>query len=359
MAMTSIPARDARVQSTGAVPHGVFLVNSIRTHSFNRLSMKRSWKRLLAISLLPTHQMWAQAPLPDFRAIGDIVIDATLQSVPIWSGGAVVALEANPSIAPVVRIFDSDGRLTVSITLSIPQADWVLINRAAHGSGGSIAMCGLTKDAHEHSAGFLALAGAGGQIQTLIRTDPFIPASVVVAPDGSIWAVGTEFDSASQTLRASDKGVIRHFDGSGKPLADFLPQSSLNRRNILVGPNGLVANSSRVGWYEGIGAAGYFEVVNGKVEQYPAIDVTRVQGVTVSGLTISEDGRVFVTRSLHGNNPQLYSLDRHARSWISLKTPETGTPAATGWLLGGSGNILVFKTTEGSRLLRQFELKTH
>ncbi len=57
--------------------------------------------------------------------------------------------------------------------------------------------------------------------------------------------------------------------------------------------------------------------------------------------------------------PQLYSLDRQARSWFPVKVPEAGSPAATSWLLGGSGNTLVFKTTDGSRLLRRFEMGAH
>jgi hypothetical protein len=77
---------------------------------------------------------------------------------------------------------------------------------------------------------------------------------------------------------------------------------------------------------------------------------------SVSGLSIMEDGRVFVTRDANGHSPELFLLDRSAGAWNSVSLPPGGAPASTNWLLGGGGWTLVFKTAQGDNLLRRFEM---
>ncbi len=301
-----------------------------------------------------THTLSAQ----EFRALGDIVTGYPYESVPRWSGGALIAISGNASVSPVVLVFDAGGRQTASIPVTIPQANRVLVRRAARGIDGSVAICGSATDPEGHVASFLMVASADAKIHSIIRLEPYNASAVTVAPDGTLWMKGTQVDGIKRALSQTQRGIIRHFDISGKLLAEFLPQSTLKTKNLLLGIDELASSTTRVGWYLGRNAAGYFEVEGGRLERYPPIDAEGTDtGVTVSGLTITEDGAVFVTRSVHGNNPQLYTLDRKAGKWTIVAVPAGGEPAATSWLLGGSGNTLVLKTTEQASRLRRFEVR--
>jgi hypothetical protein len=203
-----------------------------------------------------------------------------------------------------------------------------------------------------HYSGFVALASHDGGIGTIIRTAPYVATGIAIAPDGTIWTVGYEADNVKKALVATDKGVIRHMDSSGNPLADFLPQSSLSPRELQFGTAELACNSSRVGWYQSRGGAAYFEVVDHKVERYPILQ-DGSPDVAIMGLSITTDDQVLLTSSVHGNNPHLYWLDRRQRAWTRIDAPA----GAASWLLGGSGNTLVFFGAPGdTQRLRRFEV---
>ncbi len=292
----------------------------------------------------------------ELRAAGDILLNREFETIPRWSGGAVVVMENNSTAQPRIRVFDEHGREIAVFQVKIPGAKRVLLRRAAHGAGGSTAVCGTATDSEEHIAGFFAI-GRDGEFRTLVRTEPYVPSSVTVSPDGSIWTTGIEVDRDKLRPRDTEKGIIRHFDDTGKELAGFVSQSGLVPSDIKLGVSHLVSSSTRVGWYQGMGQAGYFEVAGGKLEHYPPIEARPDKDASIFGLAVTEDGDVFATRDVHGNNPQLYWLNRQGRSWIKMPVPEGGSGAATAWLLGGSGDKLVFQTTEGSHRLRQFEVR--
>lgn len=310
------------------------------------------------VSVLSLSSAFAQGEVPPrFLPIGDITLRHTFDSIPRWSGGALVAIEKNPSALPVIRVFDQEGRQAAEIAVKIPGADWIDVRSAAQGVRGTIAICGSAKDSEARVAGFLALASADGKIQSLIRTEPYVPTAVTISQDGTIWTKGAEFEPVKRTPAKTDNGILRHFDASGTLLAKFLPQSSLSRRELFLGIDQLVSNSSRVGWYMGRGAITYFEVFHDQIERYPAVEVENVEGQEfISGLTITDDNRVFVTKDIRGNNPELYMLNRASRRWTMIEVPAAGSPAATNWLVGGMGNTLVFRTTAGFGCLRRFEV---
>lgn len=296
---------------------------------------------------------------PRFEAAGDIVVSHKLEFMPSWSGGALVSLESVASALPVVRVFDANGQQKTAVDVRIPGADYVMVRGAAHGADGTVAICGMAKDTQEHVGGFLALASADGTIRTLIRTEPFVANGVTIAPDGTIWTKGAEYGGPKRAPTGTENGVIRQFDASGKLLGTYLPQSGLSRQELGGGPNDLLAsNSKRTGWYMGKFAKTYFEVVGGEVQRYPVIgDESADASATVYGLTIMNDDQVFVTRSVRGAGLQLFRLDRQVRSWRPVTLPAGGEPPAMRWLLGGTGNILVFATTGGVTRFRRFEVR--
>ena len=303
---------------------------------------------------------WGQSQhvSPSLAPAGDTVIQYAFQSVPTWSGGALVAIENNRSASPSVRIFGADGRQIAVTSVRIPGADQVVIRRAARGVGGAVAICGSAADAEGHYGGFLAITSASGEVKVLVRTDLYLPTAVAVSPDGTIWTKGVEYVPVKLTPAKTDDGILRHFDAQGGALGSFVPQSSIEPHELIRGIDQIAANSKRVGWYQGQGTESYVEIQENRVQRYPAIALssdTSHGAESVSGLTITEENLVFVTKSKGGAGPELYMLDRGSMSWSRVAVPAGGPPSATGWLLGGSGNILVFSTTGDSGLLRRFE----
>ena len=56
-----------------------------------------------------------------------------------------------------------------------------------------------------------------------------------LAPDGTAWAVGYELTSeGDEPTDAGDKGVIRHFDRSGKQIGAFVKRSTLSSEIVVM-----------------------------------------------------------------------------------------------------------------------------
>jgi hypothetical protein len=308
--------------------------------------------------------LYAQGPNRPvrFRAVGDIQVTHKFEAIPKWSGNALVSVEGSPSASPLVWIFDQEGRQIAQITVSIPDANYIEVRDAAHGVNGLTAICGAANDSAGHRAGFLALVSADGKMKSLIRTEPYSPTAVVIAPDDSIWMKGVEYLPVERKPSKTQNGILRHFDESGKLIGSFLPQSGFSLTELFGGIDHLAANSTRVGWYNGGGATSYFEVVGGQVDRYSVVPPRgdQISGPTMQkdqifGLTIADDEHVFVSSSVSGRDPKLFTLDRLSRSWVPVTLPEDGTPPLTSWLLGGTGKVLVFRTTAQLGWLRRVE----
>jgi hypothetical protein len=279
--------------------------------------------------------------------------------MPTWNGDVLLTVENNRSPRPLLLMFNDQGQRALETSITIPGSDWVDVYGVAHGVGGVTAICGLAKDAGAHVAAFLALASPSGSIRKIVRTEPYVATAVAVAPDNTIWTKGTEYDSATRKPAKTDNGILRHFDVSGAILAKVLPQSALTARELYFGIDQLACNSTRVGWYMGRGAKDYFEVVNDRLERFPVIKTENADSPEfVSGLTITDEDAVFVTKDFSGHDPELYGLDRVSRSWSRVAVLPSGAPATTNWLVGGSRNTLVFRTTAGFGCLRRFEVRT-
>jgi hypothetical protein len=318
------------------------------------------------IAVMAAYQVLAgPGTLPRFRVIGDTAITYPFESVPYWSGNAVVAISDNRTAAPVVRVFGEDGAPIAAIAIRIPGFTLVEVRRAAHGITGVTAICGAARNDNGGVTGFLAVSSGGSEVDRLIRTEPYSPTAVAVAPDGTIWMKGVEYVPVQRVPNKTNTGIIRHFDAEGKQIGSYLPQSGLTIHDMFGGVDYLAANVKRVGWYRGSLATTYVEVVGGQIEKYPAVppkasangEATAGQVSEVTRLAITDDDQVFVTRTVNGRNPELFVLDRVTKLWNFVPTPEGGgPPEATSWLMGGSGATLVFQTTEQSNRLRRFEV---
>jgi hypothetical protein len=259
--------------------------------------------------------------------------------MPVWSAGALVAIEKSPSTEPLIHVFNASGVEEKTIPVKITGANVTFVYAAAHGANGAIAITGAAQDAQGQVGDYLTVVSPTNEI-TILRTNPYVPSSVVIAPDTTIWTKGIELRKG---MRARDipAGIIRHFDASGKFIESFILQSSLNGGDIGNGHGNLAASAARIGWYSG--GHHYFEISpGGEVQQYPGVSLAPGEGV--SALALADSGDVFVSSTRPGKPDELYRLDRNLRVWTPVELGGGVTPANTKMLLGGEGSTLVFMT---------------
>jgi hypothetical protein len=193
---------------------------------------------------------------------------------------------------------------------------------------------------------YLAIVSPGGLSEKLIRTEPYEPVSVIVAPDGTVWTRGVERGGEKSVPAKTDRGVLRHFDHSGTLLGEFIPQSLLPPDALRGGLDRLACSASRVGWYVARPLAKtYYEIHAGKLVSYPALAIA--PGESLNGLAIMDNDRVYISRDRAGSNDEVYRLDREHDRWNQVNLHVHGATDTTNLVLGGSGNTLVVKSAWG------------
>jgi hypothetical protein len=263
-----------------------------------------------------------------------------------WSHGSYIRLDKSQLAVPAFYTFSPDGKLLSSVDFTIPNAERVYVDDFDIGLDHSIIVCGDAWSADGQVAYFIARVSSDGQKSQLIRTTPYWPHLISVAPDGTIWTVGSEivFNKAGQAAKVNpEANVLRHFNLSGALIESAFPKSAFsNTTQFMKGY--LVATKDRVGWYEGTTGSGEY------TELLLATKVTNRYaglpgGITdrVSGFTLTDNDQVFLTHDVWAGNARqrvLYTLDRSAGNWsvIPWPTNDRNQPA----LRGSEGTSLVF-----------------
>jgi hypothetical protein len=307
---------------------------------------------LVTVCILADGQRYRPAISQEF------VVDSQSTTIPKWSGGALVTVDGHYSGAPLITLLDPFNikRKAISLIVAIPLANLIYVNGAARGVDGTIAHGGWARDDMGRVTGYLAIVSPDGQTTNLVRTEPYTPLSVAVAPDGTIWSRGAEFGGAARTVNHTDAGVLRHFDHAGKLLGTFIPQSTLKPDELLLGTDRLVCSVSRVGWYLSMGATSYYEVVDGNVVRFPAISLNPASQ-QITGLAITDHGNAFISRDVNGAHDEVFLLDRSRGVWNRIDLHIEGVADSTSLLLGSQADSLVIKTTWGdSRHYRMYSL---
>ncbi len=117
--------------------------------------------------------------------------------IPWWSNGALVMVDSSGVGAPSVFAVDRQGRQVFAATLLIPDSlrtypmDWT------RGTDGTVAVCGTAWSSDGRDAPFIALFSPDGLAEQVIRTEPYHPYLVALAPDGTVWVEGFEMINGS------------------------------------------------------------------------------------------------------------------------------------------------------------------
>jgi hypothetical protein len=328
----------------------------------------------IVVAVAGAFQLTSPSPAQSLMETGRAVVPYSFstwrpasQEPPLWTGGVMVVVDKNGSDAPVIRSFDATGFELRAIYLSIPQATMVRVRSVARGADGSYGVCGQAFDYDGRGSGFVTWVSSGLEAFYTARTYPYLPNIIAMAPDETLWTEGLEADEygndRNQKVADWSRGIIRHFDTSGRQIGSFMPRSHLsgNRKGLIYGF--VAAGGDRVGWYANLAHA-YFELnpSSGKVESFPGAAAPNDESVRVSGMAMLRSGDVLVGVGKSGEATRLvYRLDRTSRSWKLLAMPFKEHGAYSGLLVGGDGSRLAVFGTAPSGIvpspLRFLELK--
>src|SRR5665213_371628 len=239
----------------------------------------------------------ALARAQTIRSIGDMTLqsyDLGRHRIPSWSSEALVVIDNDRTVSPIVRLFDREGRESQPFAISVPGANTVGLRSVAHGPDGMLVFVGFAIDEDSGNdkarvADFLGIVSADRSKQVVVRTNPYVPRAVVIAPDKTIWTAGQEkTDDAKR-----DPGAVRHYDTQGKEIGSFIPQSSVHVGASKLEDN-LAFGDGHLGWYPAFGTV-YFEIFpDGVVRQFPALSSSGAYQF-ITKLAITNSGLTFIS----------------------------------------------------------------
>jgi streptogramin lyase len=273
--------------------------------------------------------------------------------VPKWSGGTLVLLE-NDGVqsGATISLFDRQGQRIDSIDFTIPDASAIVVRDFARGLDGTVALCGSMKDRAGEAAAFVAWAPAGGRNVQTVRTSPYSPMQIAVAPDGTIWTQGTEARIARLDGRKSANmadwlnstaAVFRRFDQSGRTTGAFVPQSEIaNPESLISVRNGFAAAEDKVVWYSSRGKE-YIEIsASGAVRKISDLPLPERRDATGFAVTSKGDVLVSSTNRPHQSDWRILRLDPAGKVWAEVSRASLGTvQPRLMWLYGADGEELV------------------
>ncbi len=256
---------------------------------------------------------------------------------PVYGGGVMVVAE-NPVGEPSAFIgYDRNGKQVFNLPLTIPDAVRRNVYSYARGAEGTFAACGLAYAADGRQAPYLAWVSADGTQQKVIRTSPYHPFLVAVAPDGTLWTVGRELNSELGEKGVNlNAGVLRHYDREGRMLDSFLPRSGFKDPVVLGSSGHLAVSRDRVGWLcenaESIEGSAYIEINSlREITRYPLpkIPGSAAPVAIYSSMGMSLNGEVFVvtdSRNKKDDGAPILTLDRSKSEWSKAPLPVTAKP---------------------------------
>ena len=167
------------------------------------------------------------------------------------SGGGLLALDANNSASPVVRVFDGTGLLSNTRILRIPNATRILVSGYSLTPGGTLGVCGAAYTDDGKGAGFLLFVQRDGST-LVVQTYPFAPMRIAMARDETAWVEGFEVVRGFEkdALVNKNANVLRHFDATGKIVESQIPRSTISDPLSLIAGR-LQILPGGVGWYAG------------------------------------------------------------------------------------------------------------
>ena len=267
--------------------------------------------------------------------------------VPIYSGYGLIGVRSNRTSNPTIWASSSAGIEDIEFT--IPGAGQLIIWSVAASKDRTITIAGTAVGGNSQGSGFIGVIPPDRTKKLIVRTAPYFPYAITLAPDGVIWTVGWDEEEGKRVFN-----VLKRFDPSGRLLSS---------RHMTVKPmpmgldpdvsyaSKLLSSRDRVGWLTG--ASQYLEFSFdgseiGRFEGPPWRSEKPVGSVlhVLIYLALSDSNEVAVAGV--GPISSLWRLNRDSRKWIPVNVSGEEI-SQTAWLLGFDGDELMVDTEASNR----------
>ena len=259
-----------------------------------------------------------------------------------WSHGAFVVVEMIDPLVKSFTVLDRDGSASF-YDFSIPDTTHIWVHGFDRDYAGNLVFAGRATSSEGRYAPFIAIKPRDGSETRLIRTYPYWPVLLCVAPDGSIWTTGEEMtpEGKSSGPGVNPNGdVVRHFDQSGRLIGSAVP-----RQTVLPGWRSaqgyLVATTRQIGWYSPVRGQGAYVELDPSLDGYKVYKGVPDEKGQAAGFALTDSGKVFVTHYTP-NKQATYALDRASNQWTEVPLPDSSLVAA-----GSEKETIVFKGLKG------------
>ncbi|HTU43570.1 MAG TPA: hypothetical protein VMF91_00810 [Bryobacteraceae bacterium] len=305
---------------------------------------------LLVLARLATAADAAGPTIIQVKSIAlDTLTDQTRGSIE-WSHGGFLFQNVSGGGPPTFYTLDREGQLISEATPVMPESGYVSVSSCDRRDDNSIVFIGQAWSAHGQPASLIGLISADGTTERIIRTAPYHPYMLSIAPDGTFWTLGLEMVDRDISAPGLDPkaGVLRHFDRSGKLLGASGPQSQFVKLYTTgrLDYGYLSSVNNRIGWYAPRSGAGgqYVEMDLDSMtpRTYPGLPELPELGLVVC-FRLTESGNAFLSvydnKSKHATT---YMFNRETHKWLPLEgTVASQRPGP--YLIGVDGEQLVFR----------------
>jgi hypothetical protein len=276
--------------------------------------------------------------------------------MPVWSGYGLIGIRMNRTPSPTVWASSSAGIEDIQFT--IPGAGQLIIWSVAASKDHTITIAGTAVGGASQASSFIGIIPPDRSKKLIVRTAPYIPRAITLAPDGVIWTVGWDDEGGKRAYN-----VLKRFGPSGVLLSSM----HMAVKPVPSGPDSDVSHLSnlrssadRVGWLTGAGEYLEFSFDGSEIGRFeaPAYQPAKQNGFvlpTFFYLALGESNEVVAGAAAAGQISPLWTLNRDTRQWASVNVGrELVGPAP--WLLGFDGDELVIdtETSNGGELVARF-----
>jgi hypothetical protein len=140
---------------------------------------------------------------------------------------------------------DRDGAARGDIALALPGVARIILNDAAVSPSGLVCMAATLVASDNRTTSEFAWADNTGRVQKLVETAPFAARSIAFADEGTLWAMGREYETDRKDK--AEYAILRQYDVRGQLVQSVLPRSSFADKVAPHQVSTLVAGQGRVG----------------------------------------------------------------------------------------------------------------
>ena len=145
-------------------------------------------------------------------------------TLPRWDSGYLIAhrVETFQAGVPNIRLYDQSGKRVREAAVWFPDSHRVVLRSVAVAAAGQIVAAGSSYKSDDSGSSFIAVIDANGTLRT-IPADGFVPTSICMAPDSTLWSFGS---NGYQLSQPNPGDMLRHFDPQKGRIATYLPRAS-------------------------------------------------------------------------------------------------------------------------------------